>query len=77
MFDCRLEILGVFNHRNVQLAFYDTPGFVRFDDALKDDAKIFRAMASTAAEKADVVLITVDATQRLTKVYQDTFAEMV
>ena len=22
----RMEILGVYNHRNVQLAFYDTPG---------------------------------------------------
>ena len=73
----RNEILGVFNHRNVQLAFYDTPGFVRSTEALKADLKTLRNLAATAAAKADVALLVVDATINFERTaYQDTFAEM-
>ncbi len=72
----RMEILGVFNHRNTQLAFYDTPGYTRKDDTLKDVAKSLRAVATGAAQKADVVLLMVDATKCKGLRYQDTFAEM-
>lgn len=72
----RDEILGVFNHRNTQLAFYDTPGYVRKDEATKEDTKVLRGVATAAAERADVVLLTVDATKCKGVKYQDTFAEM-
>lgn len=74
----RGEILGVFNHRNVQLAFYDTPGFVRRADAEQDSIMQLRNIAAAAALKADVVLLVVDANVEVTTGrYQDTFAEMV
>lgn len=74
----RGEILGVFNHRNVQLAFYDTPGFVRKADADQDSIMQLRNIAAAAALKADVVLLVVDANVEVTSGrYQDTFAEMV
>ena len=73
----RNEILGVFNHRNVQLAFYDTPGFVSSAEALKQDVKTLRNLAATAAAKADVALLVVDATWSFNRAsQQDTFAEM-
>jgi GTP-binding protein Era len=74
----RSEILGVFNHRNVQLAFYDTPGFIRSSDATKQDVKALRDLALSATHKADVVLLVVDAALDCGRLrYQDTFAEMV
>jgi len=73
----RNEILGVFNHRNVQLAFYDTPGFVSSAEALKQDVKTLRNLAAAAAAKADVALLVVDATWNFGRpAHQDTFAEM-
>ena len=57
----RLEILGVFNHRNVQLAFYDTPGYIALDEARKTQSKVLRNVAVNATNKADVVMIIVDA----------------
>ena len=57
----RLEILGVFNHRNVQLAFYDTPGYIASDEARKTQSKVLRNVAVNATSKADVVMIIVDA----------------
>ena len=59
----RSNIVGVFNHRNVQLVFYDTPGFVRQIDAQKADIKALRTMSTTMASKADVVLLVVDASK--------------
>jgi GTP-binding protein Era len=73
----RSNIVGVFNHRNIQLVFYDTPGFVRQIDAQKADIKALRTMSTTMASKADVVLIVVDASKRLRPQDQDTFVEMV
>lgn len=73
----RSEILGVFNYRNIQLAFYDTPGYVSKDEALKNDAKTLRKLATTSVEKADVVLLVVDALRCSKIKYHDTFAEMV
>ena len=72
----RDEILGVFNHRNVQLAFYDTPGFIRHADALKQDTKTLRNSSVQSATKADVVLLVVDAVKEFREVEQDTFAEL-
>lgn len=73
----RSNIVGVFNHRNVQLVFYDTPGFVRHVDAQKADIKALRGISATMASKADVVLLVVDASKRVRPQDQDTFAEMV
>jgi GTP-binding protein Era len=74
----RSEILGVFNHRNVQLAFYDTPGFVRREDALKFDAKTLRSIVTTSSTRADVVLLVVDSVRDINKkAVQETFSEMV
>ena len=73
----RGEIVGAFNHRNVQLVFYDTPGYMRTADAVTNDIKVLRSFATTTSRKADVVLIMVDAARDLTPVQQDTFAELV
>ena len=73
----RLEILGVFNHRNVQLAFYDTPGFLATNEALKNDAKTLRDLASSAASKADVILLVIDASHTINDKFLSRFAEMV
>ena len=55
----RSQILGVFNHKNVQLAFYDTPGFVRTADALQSSVKQLRNIAAASTLNADVVLLVV------------------
>jgi len=73
----RTEILGVFNYRNTQLAFYDTPGYVRRADALKADAQALSDTAATSAGKADVVLLVVDAARCESPKFHDAFAEMV
>jgi len=74
----RREILGVFNHRNVQLAFYDTPGYVRRAEASTSDDKVLRSFSLTTVRKADVVLLVMDAARDLTTpAMQDTFAELV
>lgn len=73
----RGEILGVFNHRNVQLAFYDTPGYVRDADATSKDVKVLRSFTTSTSRKADVVLIVMDAARDVDLVQQDTFAELV
>jgi GTP-binding protein Era len=72
----RYEILGVFNHRNVQLAFYDTPGYMRYDKHMSEDIKTLRDTAESSASKADVVLLVVDASLPLTDSYKDAFSEM-
>lgn len=70
----RLEILGVYNNKNIQLAFYDTPGFV---PAQGRDSHNLRGLAADSATNADVILLVVDSAQTFTKAYQDIFAEMV
>ena len=74
----RSQILGVFNHKNVQLAFYDTPGFIRNSDATQNAVKQLRNIAAAATLNADVVLLVVDSSvnSSLSNV-KDTFAEMV
>jgi len=72
----RGEILGVFNHRNVQLAFYDTPGFVRGIEASGNTMKELRGISVSAAKRADVILLVVDASKNQS-FNEDTFAEMV
>lgn len=73
----RQQILGVFNHRNIQLAFYDTPGYVHSSEALRTDIRQRREIATSSTASADVVLIVVDASYKVNKMFQDTFAEMV
>lgn len=72
----RKEILGVFNHRNVQLAFYDTPGFVGQQHAVNPGVQSIRNVSFAAVSKADVVLLVVDSSHKITKQYQDVFAEL-
>jgi len=67
----------VFNHRNIQLAFYDTPGFVHSAEAIRNEIRTLRDFAASATKKADVVLIVVDASYKVNLRYQDTFAELV
>eukprot|EP01041_Mallomonas_annulata_P006367 gene6367-12872_t len=73
----RSQILGVFNHRNIQLAFYDTPGYVHSSEEMKGDVRLLREIATTTTSSADVVLIVVDASYTLNTRYKHTFAEMV
>lgn len=73
----RSEILGVFNYRNIQLAFYDTPGYIRKAEATKLDTKTLNATAAATAKKADVALIVVDAARCKHVLYQDAFCELV
>ena len=73
----RGEILGFFNHRNVQLAFYDTPGYMSSDVALTHDMKALRSVGLAATSKADVILLCVDANiSHLSSKQQDWFADM-
>lgn len=73
----RAEILGVFNHRHVQLAFYDCPGFVASFDARRQEMRSLRSITETAVTGVDIVLVVVDAARTLTARDQDVFAEMV
>jgi GTPase Era involved in 16S rRNA processing len=41
------------------------------------DVKILRNIATSSAQKADVILLVVDATQRFTDSYQRIFADLV
>ena len=73
----RGEILGFFKNRNVQLAFYDTPGYIFSSDAQSSEMKAMRSLSIAASRKADVVLLCVDASiSHLNSKQQDTFAEM-
>jgi GTP-binding protein Era len=75
----RGEILGVFNHRNTQLVFYDTPGYISDVGDLRKEAKILRESAtdSIGRAKADVVLLVVDAAKPLTDNFKYLFGEVV
>jgi GTP-binding protein Era len=60
----RYEILGVVNHRNTQLAIFDTPGFVKdsVGSTFKASSKQLSNIAeATVKEKADIVMLVVDA----------------
>lgn len=69
--------MGVFNHRNTQLVFYDTPGFISKHEKRKEAANVIREEADTSLEKADVVILMVDAARMLTHNYRYVFGEMV
>lgn len=73
----RGEILGVFNHRNTQLVFYDTPGYISKRDALKQEFKTLRDLSTSSVQKADVVMLVVDAARMLTPKSEYIFSEMV
>lgn len=74
----RSEILGVFNNRNTQLVFYDTPGFVRKSEANKTDVKTLRELAESSVKHADVTLLVVDAARQNGSNHQlSAFEEMV
>lgn len=73
----RGEILGVFNHRNTQLVFYDTPGYIGKHEKRKSELQVLREVADSTVEKADVVLLIVDAARSLSENYRFVFAEMV
>ena len=70
----RMEILGVLNHKRTQIAFYDTPGFLRLDGP---DSPKLRTAAFDAAAKADIILLMVDAAHPFTPVYQDLLADLI
>ena len=57
----RGEILGVYNRRDTQLAFYDTPGYVFGQDAQSHEMKALRSISIETARKADVIILCVDA----------------
>lgn len=72
----RGEILGVFNHRNTQLVYYDTPGFVSKNEAVSTAMKQLRGFTESSTEKADVVLLVVDAARSSGDRFHSLFAEM-
>lgn len=74
----RGEILGVYNRRNTQIAFYDTPGYVFGQDAQSNQLKALRSISIQTVKKADVVILCVDAAiSSLGDRQQDSFVEMV
>ena len=74
----RGEILGVYNRRDTQLAFYDTPGYVFGQDAQSHEMKALRSISIETARKADVIILCVDAALHyLNDKQQSTFVEMV
>jgi GTP-binding protein Era len=72
----RREILGVFNHRNTQLAFYDTPGFISAQSTPTKHHTELRETTTDAVNDVDIVLVVVDAARRLHNTYDFEFAEM-
>jgi len=73
----RGEILGFFNNRNVQLAFYDTPGYLTSSKAQTHEMKALRSVGLAATSKADVILLCADANvSQLSAKQQDWFADM-
>lgn len=73
----RQEILGVTNHRNTQLAFYDTPGFVAKGDAVKAGTIALSEVAEASANKADVVMIVIDSARSRNQRTMHAFSELV
>lgn len=73
----RSQILGVFNYKQTQLAFYDTPGFIPSIDARKAETRRMREITTAAVSVADVVLLVVDASKSMSKADMTGFAEMV
>ena len=73
------EILGVYNHRHVQLVFYDTPGYehsIRSQMMNKKSVEL-SDLVIKATEKADVILMVVDAEKKLNDMMMFNFAAMV
>jgi len=75
----RGEILGVFNHKNIQLAFHDTPGYLRTADARQKDVKALNGVVMGAVGKAhvDVCMVVVDSARRLDEASKEGFAELI
>lgn len=72
----RNEILGVFNHRNTQLVFFDTPGYIAKGSDLKKEMLTLRETATSSLDKSDVVLLVVDAARKIDHNAQFLFGEM-
>lgn len=72
----RGEIQGVFNHRNTQLVFYDTPGYIAKSADLKKEMQVIREKATSTLVKSDVVLLVVDAARRIDHNARYLFGEM-
>jgi GTP-binding protein Era len=72
----RNEILGVFNHRNTQLVFFDTPGYIGKGSDLRKEMKTLRETAAESLNKSDVVLLVVDAARKIDHNAQYLFGEM-
>jgi GTP-binding protein Era len=73
----RTQILGVFNHKNVQIAFFDTPGFISMNEAGKEEVRKLRNITVSAVASADVVLLLVDCVKAMQGQEVTTFCEMV
>lgn len=74
------EILGVVNYKNTQLAFYDTPGFESPFSKSQYKRKFSVELSKIAVEstqKADIVLIVIDAYKRFDDKVKIEFAAMV
>lgn len=73
----RSQILGVYNYHQTQLAFYDTPGFIPYNDANKNEIKHLREITIRSVAQADVVLLIIDSHLSLTTKELNGFSEMV
>lgn len=73
----RIQILGVYNHNNVQIAFFDTPGFVSEVEVGKEEVRKLRNITIGAVSSADVVLLLVDCVKKMEGAEIVTFCEMV
>jgi GTP-binding protein Era len=72
----RRKLLGVFNHKRTQLAFYDTPGYISEHEARSKQEISLRRESAQAAKDADIVLLVVDAARRLQEKFDFEFAEL-
>lgn len=75
----RREILGVFNYRHTQLAFYDTPGYIQNikGQMSKEDLQRHIEIIHDATEKADVILLVVDSVKAINDQSKLSFADLV
>lgn len=73
----RTKILGVFNYRKTQLAFYDIPGFVSSGAQGQEEIRRLRQVITSTVARADVVLLVVDAAKACNHIDIDSYSEMM
>ena len=73
----RTQILGVFNYKKTQIAFYDIPGFVPSYSAGQEEIRRLRQVITSTVAQADIVLLVIDAAKACNHIDVNDYAEMI